>query len=73
MATERGIKRIINMLIELIIKIFLFVFCIIIKQVLVRYMKRKNRRSTLVEMWMNGAIIVSFLLILISVYRLNFL
>ena len=61
------------MLIELIIKVSMFIFCIIIKQVLVRYMKRKNKRSTLVEMWMNGAIIVSFILILISVYRLNFL
>lgn len=63
----------INILIELIMKVFLLIFCIIIKNFLVQYMKRKNKRSTLIEMWMNGAIIVSFILILITVYRLGFL
>ncbi len=63
----------INILIELIMKVFLLSFCIIIKNFLVQYMKRKNKRSTLIEMWMNGAIIVSFILILITVYRLGFL
>lgn len=63
----------INILIELIMKVFLLTFCIIIKNFLVQYMKRKNKRSTLIEMWMNGAIIVSFILILITVYRLGFL
>ena len=62
----------INILIELIMKVFLLIFCIIIKNFLVQYMKR-NKRSTLIEMWMNGAIIVSFILILITVYRLGFL
>lgn len=63
----------INILIELIMKVFLLIFCIIIKNFLVQYMKKKNKRSTLIEMWMNGAIIVSFILILITVYRLGFL
>ena len=63
----------INILIELIMKVFLLIFCIIIKNFLVQYMKRKNKRSTLIEMWMNGAIIVSFVSILITVYRLGFL
>ena len=63
----------INILIELIMKVFLLIFCIIIKNFLVQYMKRKNKRSTLIEMWMNGAIIVSFVSILITVYRLVFL
>ena len=63
----------INILIELIMKVFLLIFCIIIKNFLVQYMKRKNKRFTLIEMWMNGAIIVSFILILITVYRLGFL
>lgn len=63
----------INVLIELVMKVFLLIFCIIIKNFLLQYMKRKNKRSTLIEMWMNGAIIVSFILILITVYRLGFL
>ena len=63
----------INIWAEIIIKILLFFFCIIIKRFLVKYMKGQDKQTFLVEMWMNGDIIVSFILILISVYRLCFL
>lgn len=50
----------------------MFFLCIALKRFLVRAMYNKHADSTIVEMWMNGAIIVVFILILLNVYRILF-
>lgn len=62
----------VNVWIEFIIKIVMFFLCIALKRFLVRAMYNKHADSTIVEMWMNGAIIVVFILILLNVYRILF-
>lgn len=62
----------VNVWIEFIIKIVIFFLCIALKRFLVRAMQNKHANSTIVEMWMNGAIIVVFILILLNVYRILF-
>ncbi len=55
---------------SLMLNLLLLALSVVLKRFLVYRMKIKQMDSTLVEMWLNGAIIVSSILLLISVYRI---
>lgn len=55
---------------SLMINLLLLALSVVLKRFLVNRMKIKQIDSTLVEMWLNGAIIVSSTILLISVYRI---
>lgn len=55
---------------SLMLNLLLLALSVVLKRFLVYRMKIKQMDSTLVEMWRNGAIIVSSILLLISVYRI---
>lgn len=55
---------------SLMLNLLLLALSVVLKRFLVYRMKIKQMDSTLVEMWLNGAIIVSNALLLISVYRI---
>lgn len=55
---------------SLMLNLLLLALSVVLKRFLVYRMKIKQMDSTLVEMWLNGAIIVSSALLLISVYRI---
>ena len=55
---------------SLMLNLLLLALSVVLKRFLVYRMKIKQMDSTLVEMWLNGAIIVFSILLLISVYRI---